>query len=98
MPALTGFALRLCVENNSRPPNPGLLPQGEGESSAAAKHWQKQGLFKTIKGDYPAFGKPSAKLTDDEWQTCRSIAIERLHGLNWLRGRGANWDKVPTDT
>jgi hypothetical protein len=65
---------------------------------AAAQHWQKQGLFKAIKGDYPAFGKSYAKLTEDEWQSCRSIATERLYGLNWLCGYAADWDRVPTGT
>jgi TPR repeat protein len=65
---------------------------------AAAQHWRKQGLFKAIKGDYPAFGKSYAKLTEDEWQSCRSIATERLYGLNWLCGYAADWDRVPTGT
>jgi TPR repeat protein len=65
---------------------------------AAALHWQKQKLFKAIKGDYPAFGKPYAKLTKREWETCNSIAKERLYGFNWLCGYAADWDQVPTGT
>ncbi len=64
----------------------------------AAEYWEKQGWFKAINGDYPARGKTYAQLTDDEWQELRSIATERLYGLNWLCKHSANWDLVPTGT
>lgn len=66
--------------------------------TAAAKHWEKEGLFKALKGDYPALGKPYRKLSEEEWQSCRSIATERLYGLNWVCSYAADWDRVPTGT
>ena len=47
---------------------------------------------------YPARGKAYCELTDEEWQEMRSIATERLYGLNWLCKYSANWDLVPTGT
>jgi hypothetical protein len=64
----------------------------------AAAHWEKQGLFTAVNEDYPARGKAYAQLIDTEWQELRSIATERLYGLNWLCGYSANWDMVPTGT
>lgn len=78
------------------PPPPGWTY--EKIIKAAATHWEKQGLFKAIKGDYPALGKSYARLTEDEWQSCLSIATERLYGLNWLCGYASDWDFVPTGT
>ena len=66
-------------------------------SKAAAKG-EEDGLFKAIENDFPAFGKPFAKLSDDELWTMQSIAAERLYGLNWLCGYSEDWDEVPTDT
>ena len=66
--------------------------------SMAAEHWEKEGLFKAVRGDYPARGKAYSDLTDKEWQELRSIANERLYGLNWLCKQAANWDLVPTET
>ena len=64
----------------------------------AAGHWEKAGLFKAVRGDYPVRGKAYSELTEDEWQELRSIAVERLYGLNWLCKYSANWDLVPTGT
>jgi hypothetical protein len=83
-------------EPKKYPPPPGWTY--EKIIKAAAAHWQKQGLFEAVEGDYPACGKPYGKLTEAEWQSCRSIAAERLYGLNWLCGRAEDWDRVPTDT
>jgi len=58
----------------------------------------KDGLFQPIEGDFPAFHKPYAKLTDEEWQTMNSIGAERLYGLNWLCGYSDDWDEVPLET
>ncbi|MDB6064502.1 MAG: repeat-containing protein [Pedosphaera sp.] len=65
---------------------------------AAVEHSEKQGLFKAIDGDYPAFGKPYRELTEKEWSTMSSIASERLYGLNWLCAHADNWDLVKTGT
>lgn len=65
-----------------------------------ARTAEEEGLFETIDGDFPAFGKAYAKLTEDEWRMMLSIVVERHYGLNWLCGYapGNDWDKVPTDT
>jgi len=64
----------------------------------SAKKGEEDGLFKAIDGDFPAFGKAYAKLSDDEWHQVMSIAMERLYALNWLCGYATDWDKVPTET
>lgn len=65
----------------------------------AAEHAYENGsLPYPIGEDFPAFGKPFAELTPDELSRITSIALERHYSLNWLCGRGDNWDCVPTDT
>ena len=83
-------------EPEKYPPPPGWTH--EKIVQAAAAHWEAKGLFKSVEGDYPACGKSYGRLTEDEWQSCRSIATERLYGLNWLCGRAKDWDRVRTDT
>lgn len=51
-----------------------------------------------IKDDFPAFGKPYAKLNDTERALAMSIAMERHFALNWLCGYSEDWDTTPTDT
>jgi hypothetical protein len=58
----------------------------------------QDGLFRPIDGDFPAFGKPFSKLTDDEWSTMNSISTERLYGLNWTCGYSDDWDNVSVGT
>ncbi len=48
--------------------------------------------------DFPAFGKPYALISDEEWQIATSIAQERHAAFNWLCGYSDDWDQVPTDT
>jgi hypothetical protein len=64
----------------------------------AAKKGQEDGLFKAIDNDFPALRKSYAKLSLEEWERMRSIATERLYGLNWLCGYAEDWDEVPTET
>jgi len=64
----------------------------------AASHWERAGLFQTIRGDYPARGKAYADLTEAEWHELRSIAAERLYAANWLCRYSTNWDSVSTGT
>ncbi len=59
---------------------------------------EREGVFKAVEGDFPAFGKPYSKLTEEEWYTMQSIAYERLYVLNWLCGYEEDWDKVETGT
>lgn len=63
-----------------------------------AQFAEEEGLFKAIKKDFPAMGKPYSKLTEEEFSIMNSIAKERLYGLNWLCGYSDDWDEVPTDT
>ncbi len=59
-----------------------------------------------IDGDFPAFGKPYAALSDQEFSRATSIAVERHFALNWLCGYAASdaedgakgWDETPTNT
>ncbi|MCL6638477.1 MAG: DUF4272 domain-containing protein [Firmicutes bacterium] len=51
-----------------------------------------------VQDDFPAFGKPYAELTGDEYSLVSSIAAERHFALNWLCGYFENWDETPTGT
>ena len=51
-----------------------------------------------VRHDFPAFGKPYARLTEEEYSICTSIVIERHCALNWLCGYTEDWNEVPTDT
>jgi hypothetical protein len=66
-----------------------------GITAEGAEH---SGYFKAVGKDFPAHGKPYSQLSEDEWETMRSIATERLYAFNWLCGYSADWDKVPTGT
>jgi hypothetical protein len=64
----------------------------------AAKRGQAEGCFTMFDGDFPAFGKKFADLSEAEWSSAKSIATERMWGLNWLCGYHHEWDEVPLDT
>jgi Domain of unknown function (DUF4272) len=65
----------------------------------AAAKGEKDGLFRCIEGDFPAFGKPFRALDDREWTKINSILTERLYGLNWICNiDGLEWDNVETST
>lgn len=49
-----------------------------------------------IAGDFPAHGKPFRALGADEYEAVTSAVVERHYALNWLAGRSADWDAVPT--
>jgi hypothetical protein len=51
-----------------------------------------------MKDDFPAFGKPYARLSSKEHSEAESIATERHFALNWLCGYSEDWDSTPTDT
>jgi Domain of unknown function (DUF4272) len=63
-----------------------------------AKKAEQDRLFVAISNDFPAFKKAYSQLSDDEWNTMRSIAQERLYAFNWLCRYAEDWDAVPTDT
>jgi hypothetical protein len=82
-------------------PDQDPLPEGityEQIISGAAETAENERMFKRIGNDFPAKGKPYSELTDEEYEICKSIAMERLYGLNWVCGFSKNWDNVPTDT
>jgi Domain of unknown function (DUF4272) len=65
----------------------------------AAATGDKNGWFRSIDGDFPAFGKPFHDLGDVEWDIMKSICTERLYGLNWVCSiDGLDWDHVETNT
>jgi hypothetical protein len=77
------------------------LPEGMSLDqiiALSAERGESAGWFRTIEGDLPAFQKPYAALNEEQWLTMYSIAMERLHALNWLCGLADDWDEVPLDT
>lgn len=64
----------------------------------AAQKGKEDGLFEPIGNDFPAFGKAYRDLSEQEWNEMRSIAYERLYGLNWLCGYADDWDDIRCDT
>jgi hypothetical protein len=89
-------ATQIQMEPDKYPPPPGT--SYEKIILSAAQYWEKEGLFKAVRGDFPARGKAYCELTDEAWKEMRSITIERLYGLNWLCKYSDNWDLVPTGT
>jgi hypothetical protein len=65
---------------------------------AATVAFAEGSIPEPIEGDFPAYGKPFRALDADEYSAVTSSAVERHHALNWLAGRGSDWDNVPTDT
>ena len=68
-------------------------------ATAFAAH--KQGdLPNIIDEDFATIGKAYRDLTDEEWSSIKSVAIERHFALNWLCGYAPDnrWDETPTDT
>lgn len=53
-----------------------------------------------IDEDFPVLGRAYRDLSNREWTTVRSIAMDRYFALNWLSGYapGNEWDETPTDT
>jgi hypothetical protein len=50
-----------------------------------------------IDGDFPAFGKPYAHLTDDEYTLISALAYERYSACNWLCELSSDWETIPID-
>jgi hypothetical protein len=79
-------------------------PQAEGHDldaitrEAAATAFAKGSIPPPIDDDFPVRGKPFRALDDGEFAGVTSTAVERFYALNWLAGRAADWDEVPTDT
>jgi len=66
----------------------------------SAERAESDGLFISIDGDFPAFGRAYSSISPEEWSIATSIAMERHKALNWLCGfaPGNRWDETPTDT
>jgi hypothetical protein len=64
----------------------------------AAHAYEHGDIAEPIDGDFPAFGKAFRDLTDDEYASASSIAVERHLALNWVCGYSDDWDGTPTDT
>jgi len=83
---------------NHDPPDSRVGRSWEELISDSARNQEQEGWFQAIDSDYPAKGKPYARLTESEWWLMRSIAHERLYGLNWLCDEEKDWDLVALDT
>jgi hypothetical protein len=67
----------------------------------SAKTAHEKGTFsEIIDEDFVFIGKAFRELNEDEYETAKSIIMERHFALNWLCGMApANrWDETPTDT
>jgi hypothetical protein len=79
------------------------LPEGYGTFdqlvASTAMRGYEQGLLPAPKrGDFNAYGKVYRHLSPEQHAEAYSVAVERHHALNWLCGRGRDWDDVPLDT
>lgn len=55
-------------------------------------------LSHLIDSDFPAFGKPYADLTPDEYALASAIAYERYTALNWLCELSSEWKSMQVDS
>jgi hypothetical protein len=82
--------------------NPQHAPHGQDLPRtirmAAQTAYTKGYCSQPLDGDFPAFGKPYRELTDSEYSAVSTVSAERHYALNWLCGKAADWDLVPTDT
>jgi len=67
---------------------------------SSAKAAMEDGALLVVDEDFAVNGKAYRDLTDNEWSSIRSVALERHFALNWLCGYAPNnnWDETPTDT
>jgi hypothetical protein len=89
----------LQQHGHTPPDSPKELDSFEKIVRVTAEQAYRNGdILRPIKHDFPAFGKPYARLTEQEYSVCTSIAMERHYALNWLCGYAEDWGNVPTDT
>jgi hypothetical protein len=67
-------------------------------AEVAGRAHEVGGIPAPIDGDFPAFGKAYAALTDAEHARITPIAMQRHQALNWLCGYAPDWDRTPIDT
>jgi hypothetical protein len=65
---------------------------------ATARAHEEGSIPPPIDGDFPAFDQAYGALDAEQAGELSSGAGERHYALNWLCGRAADWDKVPTGT
>ena len=51
-----------------------------------------------VDGDLAIDDVPLARVSEDRWRECLSIAVERHRALNWLKGSEPVYSEVSTDT
>ena len=89
----------LQQHGHTPPPDPPEFDSYEKIIRVTAEQaFSSSDIPRPIKHDFPAFGKPYGRLTEEEYSICTSIAMERHYALNWLCGYAEDWDNVPTDT
>lgn len=65
---------------------------------ATAEQAHRNGTLNAlINGDFPAFGKPYALLSDDQYDLTRTIAYERYSAMNWVSESSTSWVSLPID-
>lgn len=62
-----------------------------------AQKARDKGIPPLIDGDFPAFGRPYALQTEDEYTVTSAIAYERSSALNWLCELSSEWHGLPID-
>lgn len=67
-------------------------------AATAMRGYERGVLPPPARGDFGAYGKVYRHLAPEQHAEAHSIAVERHHALNWLRGNGRGWDDVPLDT
>jgi hypothetical protein len=63
-----------------------------------AEQAHADGILPTpIEGDFPAFHKSFASLTDDEFDLIKTISQERYNVMSWITECSAEWQSLPVD-
>jgi hypothetical protein len=88
----------VCPDENTR--KLGFISYDDVVRFSAKTAHEKGTLSEIIDEDFVFLGKAFRELNEDEYETAKSIIMERHFALNWLCGMApANrWDETPTDT
>ena len=89
----------------SRQREEGREPHADGDHDldaitreTAAAAFAKGSIPAPVEDDFPVHGKPLRALDADDYADVAVSAVERHYALNWLAGRAADLDHVPTDS
>jgi hypothetical protein len=78
---------------------PGRYESFDQLIAATAMRGYEEGLLPPpARGDFAVHGQAYRHLLPEQQAEAHSIAFERHRALNWLCGRGSDWDDVPLDT